>query len=216
MKKIIFLNFDPEQKRLITSEGASFDNEFFSLNESEKVKSAFGEPFIVVIDRPEESLKLVKELKTTAQNSFIIVRTDCSNQTNLIGIIEVGVDLILPEEANARTIFCAVKAKCDGLVGNFLTIENLVVDRSSRSAAVSGKNVHLTELETKLLVLFILNKGKVLKRDHILIEVWGDTDVTARTIDSHIVGLRKKLSGFTLNFDSIYGVGYILRGPEFS
>ena len=57
----------------------------------------------------------------------------------------------------------------------------------------AGKNLHLTHLEFKLLKFFIEHEGEVLTRDQILDEAWGDAIVAHRTIDPHIVHLRKKI-----------------------
>ena len=60
---------------------------------------------------------------------------------------------------------------------------------------VRGKTrVELSKTEYDLLCFFIRNKGRVLSRDSILDGVWGyDASVAPRTIDFHLMGLRRKL-----------------------
>ena len=49
-------------------------------------------------------------------------------------------------------------------------------------------------MEANLLEYFILHKGEVVTRDKLLDEVWGyDNFPTTRTIDTHVLNLRKKI-----------------------
>ncbi len=80
-------------------------------------------------------------------------------------------------------------------------------------AELSGRVLELSALEFRLLQFFVLHRNEVLSRAVILEQVWKGVHVSARTIDSHIGILRKKLSGFKGDFEAVYGVGYALR-PE--
>lgn len=64
-----------------------------------------------------------------------------------------------------------------------------------------------------LLRLLVEHKGKVLSREHILDELWGeDKPVFDRTVDSHIKNLRKKLSLDCIT--TVTGVGYKLEDGQ--
>jgi two-component system alkaline phosphatase synthesis response regulator PhoP len=75
-----------------------------------------------------------------------------------------------------------------------------------------GKKVELTILENRILLYFLKNKNKVINREELMMEVWGyNADVNTRTLDMHIVRLRKKIED---NPDSpkylqtVRGIGY--------
>ncbi len=75
-----------------------------------------------------------------------------------------------------------------------------------------GKKVELTILENRILLYFLRNPNQVISRDDLMLEVWGyNSDVNTRTLDMHIVRLRKKIE---LNPDNpqllqtVRGVGY--------
>jgi len=75
-----------------------------------------------------------------------------------------------------------------------------------------GRKVELTILENRILLYFLKNKNKVINREELMMEVWGyNADVNTRTLDMHIVRLRKKIEN---NPDSpqylqtVRGVGY--------
>ncbi len=94
----------------------------------------------------------------------------------------------------------------DGILVNFTTYE---VD-------VRGKPVRLSAKEMELLRFLIRNRGKVLSRDVLLEQVWHyDSDVSTRTVDTHILNLRRKLgdpSRRTRYIETIHGVGYKFVG----
>jgi DNA-binding response OmpR family regulator len=67
----------------------------------------------------------------------------------------------------------------------------------------------LTPVEFRLLLLFVQNSGNVVSREKILDTVWGQTaHVSARCVDHHVCGLRKKISRAGGRIESVYGVGY--------
>ncbi|MDD8014485.1 MAG: winged helix-turn-helix domain-containing protein, partial [Acidobacteriota bacterium] len=76
----------------------------------------------------------------------------------------------------------------------------------------SGEIVHLTALEFNLLKFLIKRRGEVVTRDQILNEAWGGEVVVAyRTIDPHIVHLRRKIENEPASpkhILSVRGVGY--------
>jgi two-component system alkaline phosphatase synthesis response regulator PhoP len=76
----------------------------------------------------------------------------------------------------------------------------------------NGRKVELTILENRILLYFLKNRNKVINREELMMEVWGyNADVNTRTLDMHIVRLRKKIE---TNPDSpqylqtVRGVGY--------
>ena len=61
----------------------------------------------------------------------------------------------------------------------------------------NNKIINLTEKETKLLNFILENRENVLKKDEILINVWGITNiVNTHTLETHIYSLKKKLDAF--------------------
>ena len=75
-----------------------------------------------------------------------------------------------------------------------------------------SKKIELTILENRILLYFLKNKNKVINREELMMEVWGyNADVNTRTLDMHIVRLRKKIE---INPDSpqylqtVRGIGY--------
>jgi DNA-binding response OmpR family regulator len=76
----------------------------------------------------------------------------------------------------------------------------------------NGRPVILTSKEFKLLAYLIKNPRRVFSRDKLLNEVWGyENYPTTRTVDNHILKLRKKLEtdpAQPKHFDTVHCAGY--------
>jgi DNA-binding winged helix-turn-helix (wHTH) protein len=76
----------------------------------------------------------------------------------------------------------------------------------------NGRPVILTCKEFKTLAYLIKNPGRVISRDELLSEVWGyENYPCTRTVDNHILRLRKKLEtepGRPKHFHTVHSSGY--------
>jgi DNA-binding response OmpR family regulator len=81
------------------------------------------------------------------------------------------------------------------------------IDPTSRRTRRAGEIVHLTPLEFDLLHLLAKNPRAVYTRSQLLAQVWGyNDDSSARTVDSHVVSIRKKLGSELVR--TVHGIGY--------
>ena len=88
----------------------------------------------------------------------------------------------------------------------------LKLDPESHTAWWDGEEVELTATEFQLLKTFLARPSKVFTRDELLDMVYRDTVVSDRTIDSHILHIRKKFGsrGGKDVIQTQHGVGYKL------
>jgi DNA-binding response OmpR family regulator len=84
----------------------------------------------------------------------------------------------------------------------------VTVNRSRQQVFVKGEPVHLTDMEYRLLEVFLDNPDQVLSRERLFFLVWGYTVMgDTRTVAVHVKQLRKKLS-FQNRIRTVYRVGY--------
>ena len=86
-------------------------------------------------------------------------------------------------------------------------VGGLTMNTDTMEVRLRGERLELNKKEFELLKFFMLNAGKVLSREVILMEVWGYEQGETRTLDNHISRLRKM--GIT-NLGTVFGVGYKL------
>lgn len=85
-----------------------------------------------------------------------------------------------------------------------------------RISIANNKFVTLTQREFELLEYLFLHKNKILKREEILEDLWGENDYfLGRSLDVFISRLRKHLSSSKkIAINSVYGVGFIFQVDE--
>jgi DNA-binding response OmpR family regulator len=87
---------------------------------------------------------------------------------------------------------------------------HLEVDFASASMSVDSRPMALTRKEYELLTLLVQNAGEIIPRTLLLVRVWGyNPQARTRTLDVHIVRLRKKLGAYSGRYiETISGIGY--------
>ena len=92
----------------------------------------------------------------------------------------------------------------------------LIMDIDSHVVFVNNEQIILTALEFRLLRQLVDRRGRVQSRDQLLSDVWGySSEVTTRTVDTHIKRLREKLGTMGKYVQTIRGVGYkFSRTPD--
>ena len=90
------------------------------------------------------------------------------------------------------------------------------MDIDSHEVFVNNEQIILTALEFRLLRQLVDRRGRVQSRDQLLSDVCGySSEVTTRTVDTHIKRLREKLGTMGKYVQTIRGVGYkFSRTPE--
>jgi DNA-binding response OmpR family regulator len=95
-----------------------------------------------------------------------------------------------------------------------LEFKDIKLDLNLHKAIIGDYEANLTKLETALLQILIVNKGKVLDREFLLKHIWKDTDtINQKTVNVAMKRLKEKIDPFK-NKDyikTIRGVGYLLN-----
>jgi len=161
-----------------------------------------------------EVCKEIKQMKRT-KNVPVIMLTAKSEEVDRIVGFEIGADDYITKPFSPRELILRVKAILrrgkteDSARKEILSEGDINVDISRHEVTVKGKLVELTQMEFKLLCVFLERRGRVQTRDSLLTDVWGmDTMVETRTIDTHIKSLRSKLGKAGEKIETVRGMGY--------
>lgn len=90
-----------------------------------------------------------------------------------------------------------------------VTFGELLLNKETKRAYVSGIDVSLTKKEFEVLLMLLGRPGRVFSREELLARVWpDDVNVLARSIDVNMARMRKKLGVYANNIVSRSGYGY--------
>lgn len=179
------------------------------------------QPHLVILDlrlKNENGLDLCRILRQSPATKHIpiLIYSGSDDLEHLTQAFDLGADDYVVKTARPRELVARILSKIRRLEEREeepeqLTCGNLVLDNRKLEASIDGQTLPLSVLEFNLIQFFVKNKDRVMSRQQILEGVWKDAIVSNRTIDTHMVYLRKKLSGFSHSLSTVYGAGYILR-----
>ncbi len=88
----------------------------------------------------------------------------------------------------------------------------ILLDSSRHEVRKENEIVDLSATEFSILELLMKNPGRVFPRDRLIAEIrGGDVAVTERSIDVHILAIRRKLGEKGALIETVRGVGYRFR-----
>jgi two-component system phosphate regulon response regulator PhoB len=180
-------------------------------------------PDLVVLDLmlPEtDGTEVCRRLKGDANTSAIpvVMLTAKGEESDIVAGLELGADDYITKPFSPQVLLARIRAvlrrkeKGDADADAVIRVHNLVIHPGRREVSVDGQPVDLTYTEFSVLHVLARRPGWVFTRYQIVDAVrGGDYDVTDRSVDVQIAGLRKKLGGAGDHIQTVRGVGYRLR-----
>ena len=175
-------------------------------------------PDLLVLDvmlPDSDGNSIVKKLRSMAETAKlpIIMVTAKTAEIDLIRGLDNGADDYLKKPFSVMELITRVKAllrRTEEEKEDILRLGTIVIDNVRHKCEVDGETVELTYKEHELLKFLIINKGIVLSRDQIMLNVW-DTEFEgeSRTVDMHIKTLRQKLKSQGEHIKTVRNVGYV-------
>ena len=169
-------------------------------------------------------LDLCREIKSDKDKSStpIIILTAKDDEVDKVVGFELGADDYVTKPFSVRELILRIKAVLKRGAEKKETLEvqrqfgELTMDIDSHEVFVNNEQIILTALEFRLLRQLVDRRGRVQSRDQLLSDVWGySSEVTTRTVDTHIKRLREKLGTMGKYVQTIRGVGYkFSRTPD--
>jgi DNA-binding response OmpR family regulator len=127
----------------------------------------------------------------------IIMLTARGEEVDRVRGLELGADDYVTKPFSLRELLARVRAvlRRPGPRNRFeeFTFGDVRIRPRVRQVFKAGEEIRLTRKEFDLLVFLVAHRGEVLTRERLLDEVWGyERFPTTRTVDTHILRLRKK------------------------
>jgi two-component system phosphate regulon response regulator PhoB len=166
-----------------------------------------------------DGLNVCRLLKTDPRTRQIpvIMLTAKSEETDVVTGLELGADDYVPKPFSVRVLVARLRAvlrrrgeaEDDGAA---VRRGPLLIDPGRHEVAIDGQVLDLTYTQFSILLLLARRPGWVFSRAHIVEAVHGDDYLaTDRSVDVHIVALRRKLGAVGDHIETVRGVGYRFR-----
>jgi DNA-binding response OmpR family regulator len=178
-------------------------------------------PDLVILDWMLPRLDGLEVARRIRRRSIvpILMLTARSDELDRVLGLEVGADDYLTKPFSIRELLARVRAILrrvellrEAAIDDSPRVAawgQLTVDPISRTATVADQPVDLTPKEFDLLYLLAANPGRAFSRDYLMEKVWGyDAAGFDRTVDTHVLRLRKKLGGPGERIETVWGIGY--------
>ena len=225
MKKKIFVVDDERDIQEILKVNLSLQNldvTAFSSGEAALAALKNGLPDLILLDVMMDGMDGFEFCKTLRANDayrdipiiFLSARTEEFDR--VLGL-ELGGDDYIAKPFSVKEVSARVKAvlrRTDTRTARMLNEKKLAYKGvelfpEKYSLKIDGKGVKLTKTEFEILFLFLKHPEKIFTRDNIIDSIRGDdVYVIDRTIDVHIMNLRKKLGKYKNIITTFSGVGY--------
>ncbi len=158
----------------------------------------------------------VKENDAT-KNTPIIFVSGAATIDERIKAFETGADDFISKPFHVKELILRIKARLsekEPEVAAELTAANLKMNLLSRQVYVDGEEVNLTPKQFDILKMLVAAKNHLVTRERCLMEIWGDTEVTSRNVDSQINYLKRKIQKFNGRIVAVPSLGYRLEAQE--
>lgn len=178
---------------------------------------------LIVLDwmLPQMSgIEFMKHFRASELKCPVLMVTAKAEPQDICEGLEAGADDYVTKPFENSVLSARVKAllrrsqlqKTEKMDSDTVRVGGIQIDQATYEVKVNSETVHLTPSEFKILAHMMMNRGKVLTREHLIETVQGEgISVTGRTIDTHVFGLRKKLGTEADWVETIRGIGYRVR-----
>lgn len=133
-----------------------------------------------------------------------------------IKAFEMGADDFVSKPFHVKELILRIKRLMDrdNETQSELMAANLKMNLLSRRVYVDNIEVQLTPKQFDILKLLVGAKNNLVSREKFLEEIWGDTEVTSRNVDSQINYLKRKIEAFRGKISAVPSLGYRLDVHE--
>ena len=180
------------------------------------------EPSVILLDinlGNASGFDLCKKLRKTTQVPILFISARSSNDDVLIAL-NIGGDDYIQKPYTLSILLAKVKAVLKRYSSSSDKEEEVIefgqiqMDRKLHRVRVNGTDMPLKTMEYKLLSYLVQNKNRIISKDELFKNVWGDSFVGDGTLNVHIRHLREKIERDPKNpqfIKTVWGTGYVLE-----
>jgi DNA-binding response OmpR family regulator len=175
------------------------------------------DPALVLLDLglpDRDGIDVCRELRELVPHTRIVVVTARADEADAVLGLDAGADDYVTKPFGLEELLARVRSQLRRTDGDSSTVHrvgDVQLDRSARRLTVGGREIPLRAKEFDLLELLMREAGSAVPRERIMEEVWDEHWFgSTKTLDMHILALRRKLDGAAVTITTLRHVGYRL------
>ena len=169
-----------------------------------------------------DGFAICRKIRSQKPTQGIIMITAKGAEDDIVEGFQAGADDYIPKPFSLREVMVRIEAvlrRVGKIFGNqVLDIGGVVFDGRNLVARCAGDTVELTRREVDIMAYLHRHHDRIVSKKELLTEVWhyADADIETRTVDIHILKLRKKIDALTRKviIATVRGEGYRLEVVE--
>ena len=159
-----------------------------------------------------DGFALCRELRSGSDLPILFLSARSAEEDRLRGY-GLGADDYMTKPFSQAELFAKAAAllrRSKGEMGRDLLVSGgVAVDIPAHAALVDGRRVDLPPKELAILRLLLEERGRVLRREDLLLRLWGwDYEGSDRVVDTHVKNLRRALGPWARCLKTVFKTGY--------
>lgn len=175
--------------------------------------------FLLDVELPDGTgFEICKQLRTVTEKPIIFISAR-AEESNIVYGLDIGADDYITKPFRNNELVSRIRSvlrryPSERKAKNVIIFGNLKVDLDKAKVYKNSEEIFLTNLEYKILLLFLNNVNRIITRDELLDKIW-DIDgnfVNDNTLSVYIKRLRTKISEKDKPLiKTVRGIGYIIN-----
>jgi DNA-binding response OmpR family regulator len=168
-----------------------------------------------------DGFSLAREIRLNDKKMPILFITAKSLKEDKLKGYDLGADDYITKPFDEEELLWKIKAvirrmPADRTKAEIISIGKYAFDFSNQSLNIDGNTKRVTEKECEILNYLSSHRNKIIKRDEMVKELWGESDYFhGRSLDVFITKTRKYLKEDPdLSIENVFGVGFIFNVPK--
>jgi DNA-binding response OmpR family regulator len=147
-----------------------------------------------------DGFTICKAIRKQKPNQGIIMITAKGSEDDIVTGFKAGADDYIPKPFSLREVMVRVEAVLrrsgKNLGDQEIHVKEIFFDGKNLKAELENRCIELTRREMDIIIYLYRHQDRIVSKKELLTEVWhyADADIETRTVDIHMLKLRKKIA----------------------